>query len=250
LKDPGEINRSFYDALWREARIQRPEKFNTWPLVEALAPSGGRRLEIGPGLRPRLPIAGTIFADASRPAVDRLGRAGGEALVSDAASLPFGAARFDLVATFDLVEHHPDDGAVVAEIARVLSPGGCWLVAVPLHARAWSEFDEFVGHYRRYDPPVLRRLVAAHGFHVERSAVFGMQPKNRLLLRIGMWMMTHSRARAMRWYNHVLVPLALRFQRPLEFQTGLLAAEGVDEVVLLCRRQESTEGHGAHDASG
>jgi hypothetical protein len=107
---------------------------------------------------------------------------------------------------------------------------------VPLHASAWTPFDDFVGHYRRYDPPALHRLLAAHGFEIEQSAVFGMQPKSPRLLAFGMWMMTHSRRRAMRWYNHVFVPLALRFQRPLELRDGWLETEGVDEVVLLCRK--------------
>lgn len=235
--DPGETNRTFYDGLWREAKITRPERFNTWPLVAGLAEGRSDRLEIGPGLRPRLPIAGTVFADASRPAVEQLVAEGGRAIVADAAGLPFPRGRFALVATFDLVEHHPDDGAVIREVGRVLAPDGRWLLSVPLHASAWTAFDDFVGHYRRYDPPALHDLLAAHGFEIEQSAVFGMQPKSPRLVAFGMWMLTHSRRRAMRWYNHVLVPLALRFQRPLEFRDGLLEAEGVDEVVLLCRKR-------------
>src|SRR5690606_2507309 len=100
----------------------------------------------------------------SRPAVERLAGEGGDAIVADAAALPFADGRFGLVATFDLVEHHPDDHAVVREIGRVLAADGRWLLAVPLHAHAWTPFDDFVGHYRRYDPGALRGLLAAHGF--------------------------------------------------------------------------------------
>ena len=61
------INRDFYDALWSNAYLQCPERFNTWPVVSELLPLVAARLEIGPGLRPRLPIAGTHFIDICEP---------------------------------------------------------------------------------------------------------------------------------------------------------------------------------------
>ena len=43
--------RIFYNALWQKARLEDPDRFNTWPLVSELLPSSPARLEIGPGLR-------------------------------------------------------------------------------------------------------------------------------------------------------------------------------------------------------
>ena len=235
MVDPIEVNRRFYDTLWSEARFVGPERFNTWPLVSELAERAGARLEIGAGLRPRLPLAGTSFADASRPAIDRLNAAGGRAVVADGAALPFASRSFDLVAAFDLIEHIPDDRATLAEIRRVLADDGSLLCAVPLHKSAWTDFDDFVGHFRRYDPTDLVGLLAEYDLEVEKSAVYGMQPKSTWLLRLGMHMLTKHRKRAMRWYNGVLMPLAVRVQKPLRFAPGLPATPGVDEVVLLCR---------------
>ncbi len=48
--------------------------------VSELLPSVPARLEIGPGLRPRLPIAGTHFLDISPPAIERLNAQGGFAV--------------------------------------------------------------------------------------------------------------------------------------------------------------------------
>src|SRR4051812_13661457 len=59
------INRDFYDAFWERARVHRPEDFNTWPLIAGLLPAAPERLEIGPGLHPRVPIAGSFFVDIS-----------------------------------------------------------------------------------------------------------------------------------------------------------------------------------------
>ena len=59
----------FYDPLWTSARLVAPERFNTWPMVRSLIAPGRPRLEVAPGLRPRLPIEGTCFVDISAPAV-------------------------------------------------------------------------------------------------------------------------------------------------------------------------------------
>ena len=37
------------------------------------------------------------------------------------------------------------------------------------------------------------------------------------------------------WYNHVFMPLAIRFQKPLTLVEGLIADERVDEVLVVCR---------------
>src|SRR5436189_60679 len=66
------VNRRFYDGLWDEARLIEAQHFNTWPLVSSLLDSERPRLEIAPGLRPRLPLAGTRFVDISSAALDIL----------------------------------------------------------------------------------------------------------------------------------------------------------------------------------
>src|SRR2546423_1891440 len=103
------INRNFYDALWSNAYLQRPERFNTWPVVSELLPSVPARLEIGPGLRPRLPIAGTHFIDISPPVIERLNARGGLGVLGEVGVLPFSDQAFDLVCAFDVIEHVEDD---------------------------------------------------------------------------------------------------------------------------------------------
>ena len=234
-----DVNREFYDGLWSEARLQSPDRFNTWPLVRKLV-DGRSALEIGPGLRPRLPLATTVFLDSSAPAVRSLRDRGARALVGDVARLPFDDGSFGVVGALDIVEHVADDDAVFDEIERVLSPAGSLLLSVPLHQHAWTEFDAFVGHFRRYDPFDLQRKLAERGLTIVESAVYGMQPKSRWLLDLGVWMLRHRRARALRWYNHVLMPIALWRQRPLALVPGLVDLPGVDEVVAVCRRSAAS----------
>ena len=231
-----QTNRTFYDALWRKARLQRPDGFNTWPIVSELLPLAPARLEIGPGLRPRLPIAGTHFVDISAPAIERLNARGGIAVPGEISALPFSDREFDLVCAFDVIEHAEDGAWVFREVSRVLKDTGVLIFSVPLHADLWTEFDDVVGHARRYDPADLLATMADNRLVLEKSAVFGMQPANPKLVKYGMWWLEHRRAWAMFWYNWVGMPLAMLFQKRLTLVSGLIDTTGVDEIVVLCRR--------------
>ena len=63
----------------------------------------------------------------------------------------------------------------------------------------------------------LSRKLRARHFEVERSAAFGMQPSNTWIVRQGMHWLIHHRERAMRWYNGLIDPLGLLFQKRLRF---------------------------------
>ena len=234
--DLAAVNRGFYEPLWAEARLVPPERFNTWPLVRELAANATRRLEIAPGLRPRLPLQDTSFVDLSAQALRKLRRHGASAVHGTIGALPYADARFDLVCAFDILEHVADDHGALAELARVAAPGATLLLSVPLHPAAWTPFDEFVGHCRRYEPEQITALLARHGFHIVRSAIYGMQPKSSRLLDIGQWYLTHQRERAMWWYNRVFMPIAVRMQKPLQWRDGLGETTGVDEILLVCRK--------------
>ena len=223
--------------MWTGAHLVEPERFNTWPLVCSLAAKARHRLEVAPGLRPRLPIEGTHFVDISEPALAKLrGRAASVALNS-ISDLPFSDSVFDLVCAFDIVEHVDDDDLALSEISRVSLPGGAFLLSVPLHPSRWTAFDEFVGHRRRYEPAHLLAKLGEHDFSVQYSAVYGMQPESSWLLGLGMWWLTHRRERAMWWYNHVIMPLGVYFQKKLTLQAGMIDTRKVDEILLVCRKQ-------------
>lgn len=238
--EPIRANRIFYDALWAQARLVEPQRFNTWPLLSQLAAAAPQRLEVAPGLRPRLPLHGTCFVDLSRAALRRLQQRGATVFHGMIGALPWRDASFTLICALDILEHVNDDDTALAELARVAAPGAELLLSVPLHPQAWTAFDDFVGHCRRYEPAPLVTQLARHGFQIEQSAVYGMQPKSSWLLDLGQWHLTHRRERAMWWYNRVFMPLGLRFQQPLRWRAGLGATADVDELLLRCRYRQVT----------
>ena len=234
-------NRAFYDPLWRAARLVPPERFATWALLAPLLAAGGRRLEVGPGLRPRLPVAGTDFLDASAPAAAALARAGGRAVQGSAACLPYPDAAFRLLVALDVIEHVEDDRAALAELARVAAPGAALLLSVPLDPGRWSRFDETVGHCRRYRAETLVAALAGLGFAVEASGSCGMRPRWPWLVAVGMWFLSHQPRRAMWWYNRLLLPGALRVQPPLVLRAGFAPLDPrTDELLLLLRRMDAS----------
>jgi len=229
------VNQDFYDALWSTSYVVPPQRFNTWPLLSALATSAPARLEIGPGLRPRLPIAGTHFVDISRPALSPLKTRGGFATLGGITALPFPDRSFDLVCAFDIVEHIENDRQSFRELGRVAKDDATVIFSVPLHPARWSAFDALVGHVRRYDPDVLLAILGEHFFVLERSASFGMQPRSGWLLDFAVWGLAYHRVQAMRWYNGLFLPLGLFLQSRLAWASGLIDVANVDELLLVCR---------------
>lgn len=235
-RDLRTVNTEFFDALWRRSRLAGPECFNTWPVVQTLLGKDGRRLEIGPGLRPRLPIADTFFVDVSTEALSRLRDRGGHVVLAPATAMPFPDVMFDLLCAFDIVEHVEDDDGCFSELARLAKRGSIMLLSVPLHPSRWSRFDDIVGHYRRYDPIVLADKLEQHGFVIERSAPFGMRPRSSSLASTAMGLLARHPVEGFWVYNNLLFPLAIKGQKPLKLHDGVVASGQFDDVLLLCRR--------------
>lgn len=77
-------------------------------------------------------------------------------LAGDRVPLPDGSLQY--VTALDVLEHTPDDRAVVDGFHRLLQPGGVALVTVPASMALWSDWDEVLHHFRRYSRPQLRAL--------------------------------------------------------------------------------------------
>jgi SAM-dependent methyltransferase len=90
----------------------------------------------------------------------------------DIRALPLPDRSVDLVLATDVVEHVNEDGAALAEIHRVLRPGGIALITVPAFPSLWGLQDKRSHHYRRYRMGPFSRLLAKSGLTVERTFHF------------------------------------------------------------------------------
>ena len=133
-----------WDRPLRDSELYDPTRRDVYNFIDEtkvrylrpLLPPAGNALEVGAGSgrllirlgqeRPYRLVALDYAPYAVRAVRENLRRAGreGEALFGDALRLPFGDGSFDLVLSGGLLEHFREPGQVIAEMARVLRPGG------------------------------------------------------------------------------------------------------------------------------
>jgi SAM-dependent methyltransferase len=146
-----------------------------------------RRAGVPPGWSPRLLDAGcgtggnlaahaslgrAVGVDLAPEAIAYCRQRGVSAVRGSVLRLPFRDASFELVTSYDVIYHAwvSDDRAAVAEIARVLRPGGLFLVRVPALRALWGAHDVEVQSRHRYTRGELVRLLEAGGFELRRAS--------------------------------------------------------------------------------
>jgi SAM-dependent methyltransferase len=155
-------------------------------------------------------------------------------LTWDGVVIPLPDSSIDCAMATEVLEHCPYPDKTLAEINRVLRPGGTLLITVPfiwmLHEVPYDEY--------RYTPFALRRLVESSNFEVlELSALGGWNASvaqfvanwlyygegNRQLMRIGRVL-----------FFPVFKYLIQRDQVPTEFKTGQM----INGLSCLARKKD------------
>ncbi len=150
--------------------------------------------------------------------------------------VPLAEGSVDFITALDVLEHVPDDAAVVNGFRRLLKPGGVAVVTVPVGMELWSDWDRVLQHYRRYERRQLCRLFAGEEWeivHVNHTnvlvypAVWVIRKWRALKEKLGMAPpATRSEDRVPPpWLNNLLRGLFVgmaRWRVPLPFGVSLL----------------------------
>jgi SAM-dependent methyltransferase len=164
---------------------------------------------------PEIRLAGSeIFADGLAIARTRVPK--GELYLMDARCILF-ECEFDVVGTFDVLEHLVEDEQALAQMFNAARPGGGLLVTVPQHRFLWSASDQYAMHQRRYSRVELRAKVESAGFQIERITSF-----NSLLLPLMIW------SRMLRKRNQDLQPWR-------EFEISPVLNKSLESILKLER---------------
>lgn len=91
---------------------------------------------------------------------------------ADFRELPVKAGSFDLVTCIDVLEHLEDDLGAIAELYRIVRPGGLLVLSVPAFQFLWGDHDTLYGHHRRYTAREVRERLNNAGFEVPRVTYF------------------------------------------------------------------------------
>lgn len=167
--DPAEYDRMAHVEerhWWFRARLAVVRTF----LSRYVPPGCGLDCSCGTGLTLKeLPQWVQIGADLHGLALKHTRARGLERLIqADLRHLPLADNSLDLVTSLDTLEHIEQDTEALAEIFRVLKPGGHGLFTVPAHPWMFSAHDRALHHVRRYRRGEFRQKVEQAGFTVRK----------------------------------------------------------------------------------
>lgn len=170
-----EANLRARQALWTETEGDDPKEI-LWRALETWQPErvlevGGGQGELAERMRNELG-AQVTFVDQSPRMVELAQARGIDASVGDVQDLPFADGSFDTVVAAWMLYHVPDVNRALAEIARVLRPGGA-LIAVTGSNGHIEELRELIRYERAgfdmtFSSENGDELLRRHFAHVDR----------------------------------------------------------------------------------
>lgn len=168
----------------------------------------------------------------------------------DACDLPFRAGEFDVVVTFEVIEHVEEPQKFLLEILRVLKPGGRLILSTPngLHSRQPNGLPGAPTHLREYLPQELEgELTAADYSEIQlQGQILG--PEVWQVYNLTAQASWCDRLRLRRWIpgwmkrNLLAVLVRIRYRQPVaQFaQTQIDAAHVSDSFFLIGMARKPT----------
>jgi SAM-dependent methyltransferase len=123
----------------------------------------------------RLPDHHVFGADYTRATLKLLGRRLPDVplIQFDLTRCPLPSDSVDVIVLLNVLEHIDDHETAVAQLFRIVRPGGAVIIEVPTGPSLFDVYDRVLMHHRRYAMRGLTKLIERHGFIVERRSHLG-----------------------------------------------------------------------------
>jgi SAM-dependent methyltransferase len=189
-------------------------------ILDAGCGSGRNMVE----LARRGPVTGVELSDTSVSLARA--RDAGEVIEGSVLQMPFDSDSFDLAVCLDVIEHLESDLEALAELRRVIAPGGTLLVTVPAYQWLWSGHDEINHHQRRYTRRSLQLVAERGGWEQVRTTYF-----NSLLLPVAILLRVLDRLSRKTTESSLDLwvppePINWLLERPLTIEAALIGRGG------------------------
>jgi 2-polyprenyl-3-methyl-5-hydroxy-6-metoxy-1,4-benzoquinol methylase len=80
--------------------------------------------------------------------------------------------RYNILLLLDVIEHLPAPLCFLKDLAAMFRNVTHFLITIPARQELWSNYDEFYGHYTRYDIEMLEELGKHMGWQVVLASYF------------------------------------------------------------------------------
>jgi SAM-dependent methyltransferase len=159
---------AFEDWYWwfvarRQAALQFAQDYGPPPGPIRILDAGCGTGSLMDQLRDRSEVEVTGIDVAPEALTFSRERGQSQLVQGDLTALPFATARFDLILALEVVEHVEKDEIALAELCRVLKPGGTLLLSVPAYRFLWSSHDVALHHKRRYTAQCIHTSLTKAG---------------------------------------------------------------------------------------
>ncbi len=122
----------------------------------------------------------------------------------------------NLILMMDVLEHVPDDVALLREYTDTMPVGGKVLITVPAFQFMWSGHDVFLEHYRRYTIEMMEKTITGAGMTPIKSryffgslfpAVAAIRLGKKAILQKGEYEAKSELALYPDWFNSLLIKI-------------------------------------------